>query len=50
MYKENKMSKQDDTVVTCLLGSGELCEESCPLFKKCWDEVEINRKKNEQTN
>jgi hypothetical protein len=44
------MSKNDETIVMCLLGSGEVCEESCPLFNKCWDEVEINKKKDETSN
>lgn len=43
------MKKNKEAVVMCILGSGEVCEESCPLFKKCWDEVEINNKKNEKS-
>jgi hypothetical protein len=44
------MNKKDETVVMCILGSGEVCEESCSLFNKCWNEEEMNKKKDETSN
>lgn len=27
-----------ETIVMCIYGEGENCDNTCPMFKKCWSQ------------
>lgn len=37
--------KQSKSIVECKkAGTGELCDENCPLYDKCWMKEELDTK------
>jgi hypothetical protein len=47
-YLRGDNMKKQDTIVMCIMSSGERCVEDCPLYKKCWDLEQIESKKNDK--
>jgi hypothetical protein len=44
------MKKDKEAVLKCILDSDEICDPNCTMFDQCWNETEINKKKNEEPN
>lgn len=44
------MKKNKEAVVMCILKCEEVCDPSCSMYAQCWDEEEINKKKNNEQN
>jgi hypothetical protein len=38
---------KDNAIVMCILsGQSEQCNDECPLYKICWNQEEMEKKKN----
>ena len=41
------LKKNKEAVVMCILRTEEACDPECSMYNQCWNEEEINKKKNE---
>jgi hypothetical protein len=44
------MENKRKSMFMCILRCEEACDPDCSMYSQCWDEEEINKKKNEQDN